>query len=63
MSLMWRSRSSSTVSCVFLVFLRLNSQTNIKQVVINKSFREPFRHFKSHYDDKGKQIGRCKTLD
>lgn len=23
----------------------------------------PFTHFKSHYDDKGKQIGACKTLD
>lgn len=49
-----------SISCVFVAEL---SPTNIKQIVINKSFREPFKHFKSHYDDKGKQIGRCKPLD
>lgn len=53
----------SAVGCTLLVFLLLDSQTNITQININKSFGEPFRRFKSHYDDKGKQIGRCKTLD
>lgn len=63
--LMRKSHSSPTVSSDFLFFFPWPelSQTNIKQIVINKSFREPFKHFKSHYDDKGKQIGRCKTLD
>lgn len=57
------SQQLTCFSCVSCVFVAELTQTNIKQIVINKSFRELFKHFKSHYDDKGKQIGRCKTLN
>lgn len=47
----------------FLCFRGQALSYKSNQSVINKSFGEPFEHFMSHYDDKGKQTGRCKTLD
>lgn len=56
-------KSASCFWAVASAHVARRHQTNNRQSIINKSFGELLKRLKSHYDDKGKQIRRCKTLN
>lgn len=57
---LWWGRVAAAAWLLSVAF-SLFSHINIRHVIIDKLPREPFRWLKSHYDDKAKQIGTCKT--